>query len=236
QPEPRVVFAKFFEERKMSWSRLLHILLLCLVVRGSLVDDIVSAIEEAVTCTACHALLIPLQTLAVLGDAAFSDTFTEVCKATGIEDDDVCAGVIGQQGPIIAHDLRSISALGQSATKLCDSVLGLCQPPAVNKHTMTFPKAAPANPKVWTSTGKTPIQVSHFSDVHIDRSYTPGADANCTKPICCRDYADSPATPTEPAGAIGEHNCDTSTALIQSMLKVIPATNAFSIFTGDVVE
>lgn len=27
-------------------------------------------------------------------------------------------------------------------------------------------------PKVFTSTGKTPFRVVHFSDVHIDRSYT----------------------------------------------------------------
>ncbi|KAG6900286.1 hypothetical protein C0995_003956 [Termitomyces sp. Mi166 len=221
----------------MFWLRTLSTLSLCAcAVRANLVDDIVDAIESAVTCTACHALLVPMAGVAVLGDSAFSDTLIEVCKIVGVEDDDVCEGIIGEQGPIVAHVLRSINPLGQTATKLCNSLLGLCQQPDVNDYTVPFPKAAPTNPKVWVSKGRAPFQVSHFSDVHIDRSYTPGADVDCTKPICCRDYADSPATPTVPAGLIGAHNCDTSTKLIQSMLKTLPTTNKFNIFTGDVVE
>lgn len=95
------------------------------------------------------------------------------------EDDDVCQGLLSEQGPIIAHDLRSISALGQTATKFCDTLLGLCQAPAVNPFTVTFPKPAPTNPKVFTSTGKPPFQAVHFSDVHIDRSYTVRKSSEC---------------------------------------------------------
>ncbi|KAG6827566.1 hypothetical protein H0H92_011289 [Tricholoma furcatifolium] len=221
----------------MLWLKALPALLLCLcVVQGSLVDEIVNAIQDATSCAACHALLVPLQALAVLGNSAFTNAIIGVCKVVGIEDDDVCEGIIGQQGPILAHDLRSISVLGQTATKICDSALGLCQPPEVNAYTVPFPQSAPTNPKVWISKGRAPFQVSHFSDVHIDRHYTPGADANCTKPICCREYADSSNPPAVPAGPIGAHNCDTSPALARSLLEVIPASNAFSIFTGDVVE
>ena len=79
-------------------------------------------------------------------------------------------GVIGQQGPIIANDLRNIDVLGNTATELCDALLGLCQAPAVNQYTFPLPKA-PSNKTVWKSTGKTPFQVMHFSDVHIDRQY-----------------------------------------------------------------
>lgn len=89
-----------------------------------------------------------------------------------LEDKDVCQGAIGEQGPILAHALRKISATGQTATKFCDAVFGLCQPPAVNAYSVPFPKAAPATPKTFKSTGKTPFQVVHISDVHIDRMYT----------------------------------------------------------------
>jgi hypothetical protein len=89
-----------------------------------------------------------------------------------VEDDDVCAGLVGQQGPIIAYDLRSISTTGQQGTKLCNALLGLCAPPAVNEYMVTFPKPAPTQPKIFISTGRPPIQVTHFSDVHIDREYT----------------------------------------------------------------
>ncbi|KAF9467960.1 sphingomyelin phosphodiesterase [Collybia nuda] len=219
-----------------SWKSFLALLLFFTCATCSLVDDIVDAIENAVDCGSCHALLVPLAGLALLGDSAFSSTITAVCKSLGVEDDDVCEGAIGQQGPILANNLRSISPFGQTATKLCDSVFGLCQPPAVNKFTVPFPKPAPTNPKTFVSTGKPPIQVVHFSDVHIDRQYAAGSDVNCTKPICCRNYADHTGPPSVAAGPMGAHNCDTSPSLAQSMLRAISANNAFSIFTGDVVE
>lgn len=88
-----------------------------------------------------------------------------------VEDDDVCEGLISQQGPILAHDLRSISPFKQTSTKLCEAVFGLCQPPDVNEFKFPLP-VAPANPKQWTSQGRQPFQVVHFSDAHIDRQYT----------------------------------------------------------------
>ena len=83
---------------------------------------------------------------------------------------DVCEGAVGT--PILAHALRSIDPLGHTATKFCDSVFGLCQSPAVNSWKVPFPKPAPATPKAFVSTGKAPVQVVHFSDIHIDREYT----------------------------------------------------------------
>ncbi|KAG5651755.1 hypothetical protein H0H81_007567 [Sphagnurus paluster] len=223
----------------MAGFRVLLALLLCVCAAyGSIITDLLDAIERAVDCGTCHAALVPLQGISYLGDSAFSNTVIALCKAVKLQDADVCAGVLGQQGPLLAHDLRSISAFGQTATKLCDSVFGLCQPPAINKYSVPFPKPPPANPKVFKSQGRPPIQVSHFSDVHIDREYAPGSDLNCTKPICCRNYADSAKPPKVPARPMGEHHCDTTTGLVQSMLRTVNSNpkNAFSIFTGDVVE
>ena len=87
------------------------------------------------------------------------------------EDDDVCDGALAEQGPIVAHDLRKISPFDRSSTLLCNSVFGLCQQPAVQQ--LNFPlSSAPKNPKQWTSQGRQPFQVVHFSDVHVDREYT----------------------------------------------------------------
>jgi len=63
-----------------------------------------------------------------------------------------------------------------------------------------------------------------------------GADASCTKPICCRHYADKQGPITTPAGPFGHRHCDTPPALVQQLLKNIGADNKFSIFTGDLVE
>ncbi|KAJ7240592.1 hypothetical protein C8J57DRAFT_102068 [Mycena rebaudengoi] len=103
---------------------------------------------------------------------------------------ETCAPALSEQGPIIAHDLRSISPFGKTVTKLCEATFGLCQPFPVNKYTVPMPK------------------VVHFSDVHIDRQYLSGSEANCKKPICCRAFADEAKPPVEPAGPFSNRNCD----------------------------
>jgi sphingomyelin phosphodiesterase len=110
--------------------------------------------------------------LAELGDAAFVDAFTEICVKFKLQDEDVCQGVIAQEGPIVAHSLREISPSGGTATKLCDALLGLCEPPKVQPFTLTFPKSASAAPSAPISSGNASFQIVHMSDVHIDREYT----------------------------------------------------------------
>jgi len=135
-------------------------------------------------------LVTPLQVLALLGNSAFVDTIVALCQTLKVstrqsishwltnvqrmklEDDDVCQGAIGEQGPIIAHDLRHILVSGQTGTMICDALFGLCQALAVNPYIVSIPSAAPSNPKVWKSSHRTLFQVLHFSDVHIDRQYT----------------------------------------------------------------
>ncbi|KII87716.1 hypothetical protein PLICRDRAFT_176496 [Plicaturopsis crispa FD-325 SS-3] len=210
------------------------------LVAGSLLSDIESALENAIDCASCHALLLPLQALAHLGNDPFVGTVVAVCQTFELEDADVCAGAIGEQGPILAHALRGISATGNTATKFCDAVFGLCQAPAVAAFSVPLPaRSTPALP-LPTSVGREPFQVIHFSDVHIDREYTPNSEANCTKPICCRDFADQAnETTTEPAGPNGNAKCDSPVTLADSMLEAAQRFGAgarFTIFTGDVVE
>ncbi|KAJ7913871.1 sphingomyelin phosphodiesterase [Mycena leptocephala] len=205
-------------------------------------DDIIDGLKNAVDCDSCHSLLVPLKTLAELGDSAFVQTLTATCKVFKLEDEDVCVGSISEQGPILAHALRSISVFGKTATKLCEGTFGLCQAPAVSPYTIPLPKAsrpASAARMPFASTGKTPFQVVHFSDVHVDRNEfeaQAGSDANCKKPICCRNFADEIKPPSEPAGPFGNRNCDSPVGLAKSMLEEISAHHTWSIFTGDVAE
>jgi sphingomyelin phosphodiesterase len=83
------------------------------------------------------------------------------------------------------------------------------------------------------------MEVIHFSDVHIDRFYTTGSEANCTKPICCRNFADQTGPVTVPAGPNGNSACDSPVSLADSMLSAAQqfgSSSRFSVFTGDVVE
>ncbi|KAJ7716969.1 Metallo-dependent phosphatase-like protein [Mycena maculata] len=137
----------------------------------------------------------------------------------------------------LAAGASSESALLSAVQNVDDCPTCLALLAAVDPFIVHFPRPVPANPKVWKSRGRAPIRVVHLSDVHIDRMYTVGSEANCTKPICCRDFADSPAIPTEPAGPNGNSHCDSPVSLADSMLEEIESLNpVFSIFTGDVVE
>jgi hypothetical protein len=52
---------------------------------STLVNEILTALEEATTCAACHSGLLPTaKLLADLGDGPFSDTFTVVCQTIGV--------------------------------------------------------------------------------------------------------------------------------------------------------
>lgn len=155
-------------------------------------------VEATISCGTCIALLAPLQALARIGDDAFVDLFVGFCTKLGIEDADVCAGAVGTQAPILAHDLRSITLASPAAKNFCTTIFGLCPLPNTIPHTVNvterpaealedphFRVAAaaaaaatrhhhhrPAARKKWKSRGREPFQIVHISDVHVDRQYT----------------------------------------------------------------
>ncbi|KAJ3901432.1 Metallo-dependent phosphatase-like protein [Lentinula edodes] len=204
---------------------------------SSLADGIIVGLNNAADCASCHSLLVTFRATAALGDDAFVNSLKSLCKRLKLQDTDVCDGIFESVGPVVAHDLRSMSPFGQTSTKFCNAMLGLCSEPPVNTYTVPFPKSAPENSKEFKSLGRPPFQVVHFSDVHIDREYSVGSEANCSKPLCCREFSDQSEPTTIPAGPLGDHACDTPRNLVESIVKAIDTTNnTFSIFTGDIVD
>ncbi|GAA5886496.1 hypothetical protein JCM16303_001431 [Sporobolomyces ruberrimus] len=232
--------------------------LLAVCVYASFVEDFMGDVETAISCGTCIGLLAPLQALAHVGDDAFVNLFVGFCTKLGIEDADVCAGAVGTQAPILAHDLRSMSLASHAAKNFCSTVFGLCPlqqtiPHAVNLtaapvalEAVDYEQVAvagkmPRIAKRWTSQGRQPFQIVHISDVHVDRSYTEGASTTCSKVICCRDYGPGSIGDDvkSPAGKFGHKKCDAPEALVESMFDAIDSfapNKSFSIFTGDVVE
>ncbi|KAI0030554.1 sphingomyelin phosphodiesterase [Vararia minispora EC-137] len=220
-------------------SLLFTALTLSAVARADLISEIVTALESAVECGACNAALVPIQALAHLGNNAFVSGFTSICELVGAQDNDVCAGELSRTGPILAHSIRKFSIGGTTSQKFCNAVFGLCQEPSITPFSVPFPSPAPTNPKKWVSKGNAPFQVVQLSDAHIDTQYVVGSNANCTKPICCRTFADSPATTTDPAGPFGNSKCDPPVDLATSMLSAVKQFGGgakFMIFTGDVED
>ncbi|KIK68505.1 hypothetical protein GYMLUDRAFT_35936 [Collybiopsis luxurians FD-317 M1] len=223
----------------LLWSLTVVLSLFSTAVIAQNSSEILEALESIVDCATCLAALVPLQALAHLGNDPFSDALIAVCDAAQAEDPDVCSGLMTRLGPIIAHDLRSISVTGQAASRLCDALFAVCASKTPNAFTVPLPSpAVPISPPTTPTARGTPFQVVHISDVHIDREYTVGAEANCTKNICCRNFADEAGDPiTDPAQPFGNSKCDSPPDLADSMLEAVNSFNAkFVIFTGDVVE
>ncbi|KAF9500774.1 hypothetical protein BDN71DRAFT_1440275 [Pleurotus eryngii] len=55
------------------------VLLFIGLVGGTIVDDVLDALQKAVDCASCHALLHPLQALAHLGNDGFVDLLNQFC-------------------------------------------------------------------------------------------------------------------------------------------------------------
>lgn len=204
------------------------------------VEDLWNKFKGDATCAGCESLLLVLKGLASISDQAFIDVLQEICKISGAEDDDVCDGSIQLEGPVIASGLRAVTVGSRSSKELCTTFLGLCAYPKLQEWSVPFPsnKSSKSRP---SSSGKAPIKVVHYSDIHIDPLYVEGSNSNCTKPICCRPYtkADQPGNNNSPAGPNGDHNCDVPKSLEKSMyeaIKKIVPDAAFTIFTGDIVD
>ncbi|CAH7686937.1 Metallo-dependent phosphatase-like protein [Phakopsora pachyrhizi] len=223
---------------------------------NDLINELASSIENLSTCASCKALLIPLISIAHLGDQKFYDTLVTFCTRLNIQDPQVCRGALGAQAPIIAHSLRSISISGQTATLFCTKTFGLCEEPPVRDWLgiplPPFPiKSSSTNNLNVSSRHQTnhhrrrsvkkPIQVIHLSDLHIDRQYSIGADANCNRNLCCRtdQPTSTPNVTQSPAGPYGNHNCDSPESLYVSMLRALEeyaSEAAFVVHTGDMVD
>jgi sphingomyelin phosphodiesterase len=80
----------------------------------------------------------------------------------------VCAGAVALEGPILAHDLREMTIGSHTAQLFCTTFFGLCPYPAVTPYNVTFPSPKPDTTRPAVS-GQSPIQVVHFSDIHVDR-------------------------------------------------------------------
>lgn len=98
--------------------------------------------------------------------------------------------------------------IGSKASRLfCVHALGLCEYPDVEEWKVPFPSESPpptpsppppsSSPSLKSQdVEKKPLYIVHYSDVHVDPFYEQGANANCTKPICCRYVVSIVTTPT----------------------------------------
>jgi sphingomyelin phosphodiesterase len=189
----------------------------------------------------------------MISDSLFVSILQEICTLSGVkldsilqlqfltkaqEDGDVCEGAIAREGPNIAHALRNLETGSKTSKLFCITFFGVCPYPDITPYDIYFPTQKSPIPRPAPSK-ETPIQIVHFSDIHVDRLYVPGSSTNCTKHICCRPYSpsDTPGNTDFPAGPYGDHKCDVPLSLERSMYIAIEGIDpSFSIFTGDIID
>lgn len=231
----------------MIWSTVLNAIAIAIAISLVRAQDsptterFISSIQGATTCGECQSALLTLKGIAYFGDDRVIASLARACKLTNAEDDDVCDGIMAQEGPILARAIRDMSVPSHTSKLFCTTLMGLCDIPEVRPYNVTFPKPKPMNLTRPTPSGKRPIKFVHFSDVHVDLEYETGSNYNCTKPICCRSYSeeDAPGNNSYPAGPNGNHLCDVPKSLEESLygaIKNLVPDAAFALFTGDIPE
>ncbi|XP_071959555.1 sphingomyelin phosphodiesterase-like [Antedon mediterranea] len=163
---------------------------------------------------------------------------TDICDLLQIETDRVCEYIVREFEPEIFG-----VAVGAviSPDELCTRLLGVtCGDPSDpgSPWNVTFPnipKPTPTPPKP-PKAGSPTLRILHLTDLHYDRRYKVGSNAECGEPLCCRDNDGPPAKGVAGAGAWGDYRyCDSPKWLIINLLEHLSSTEKFDAIymTGD---
>jgi len=201
--------------------------------------------QQAVNCTICESVIsaiLPLietnSTLDIIEWAALN-----VCKAmkpmchSPAACEEMCEGLIGEY-----KDQVWILIIRLATPQAICHLLHECPLPPKPDPSKAIPVKSDlrnlAGEQSWPSwEQKAGVGTFiHFSDAHIDTTYTVGANSDCGLPLCCQP-SDGPGTsPNTTAGYWGDYNCDTpphlAKSLLQSMQTQLPPPD-FILYTGD---
>ncbi|KAG0348717.1 hypothetical protein BG004_004431 [Podila humilis] len=185
-------------------------------------------------CDACIIALVTTKALDRENRPAVLDIFKKLCPKFKKQPQDVCDGRVAVFGPHFLDTLQLANINGDDGKAMCFGLFGKCPAPPLPKGTLKFPKERPEGASPPAHSGNL-VDVLHLSDWHVDPEYTPGSEAECDHPMCCRHYPGASGPLTRAAASWGDHKCDTPLKLAEDMLKYIPTvSNAkFTIFTGD---
>uniref|UniRef100_A0A914W6B9 Saposin B-type domain-containing protein n=1 Tax=Plectus sambesii TaxID=2011161 RepID=A0A914W6B9_9BILA len=162
---------------------------------------LVSNRKEAAKSTLCTACKIIVSGLKFLIDQqapeeVLIDYFSKTCKALEIEQDHVCDSLPQKFGKevfyVVEHGMFT-------SDEICGALMSDCGDfvnPLEENWTIPIPGGKPPV-KPWPTSvqPKSTLRVLHLSDIHIDRQYAVGSEADCGEDtyfnlyeLCCRNY------------------------------------------------
>ncbi|XP_071804161.1 sphingomyelin phosphodiesterase-like [Asterias amurensis] len=163
----------------------------------------------------------------------------DICKVGKIESARVCELI----APEFKDELFGV-LVGHYATptQICGSLLGSdCgvpyNPDALWNITLPKTPKPPVVVPLPPKKGLPTMNVLHISDLHWDRMYMEGTNAECGEPLCCRSNDGPPAKGVPGAGKWGDYRgCDTPTRVVENLLETIAQTHKIDLvyLTGDI--
>ncbi|KAG6044204.1 hypothetical protein E4U39_003595 [Claviceps sp. Clav50 group G5] len=194
----------------------------------------------AKNCDECQTLIGAVKSLIKEDENFLINQAKESCVDNSKYDIDFCIGAVEREGPIVASVLKTMDAESPASLRFCSSLFRVCESPPVDEWAVSLPPLNDCSGERKSISGKKPLQIVHYSDVHLDPLYSEGASTQCQRPSCCRTSDKvSKEKPLHGAGRFGDHNCDTPMTLERSMHEFIKKkfpSAAFAMFTGDIVD
>ncbi|CEF63595.1 Sphingomyelin phosphodiesterase [Strongyloides ratti] len=189
--------------------------------------------SESEACSTCYTIVSLLHQIwgSNTVDSCLADALTFVCDKLKIEDNFVCQGIVGK----FKDEFFYIAGrLIVNPEEMCSLIIKDCGKPILelgSNWTIPIPGNKPSVkvPKL-PDNSKPKLKVLHISDIHIDSQYTPGTEAECSEPQCCRPPKDineivlkSVNVSAPKWGHIG--HCDVPYATLENMLQHISKTH-----------
>ena len=150
----------------------------------------------------------------------------------------LCSGFMHEYAPLL---IARIANSTLDPATLCSEIAGCPAPPPPSPPSTAVPVPSRLNDTAgqptwpsWKNTTGTGL-IAHVSDMHTDLQYAAGSKVHCGLPMCCRaEWGNN--DPNDKAGMFGEYNCDTSEALLHSMMDYINRSITrpdLVLYTGD---
>ncbi len=193
---------------------------------------------ELTSCELCNILLPIAKDLIALNESSLIEKLGIIlCQYLHLADDAVCAGMIDEYNSVLIEVLRYSPLSTHEICGVAFECIRQADIPAL-KWNVTIPpptKQILSSPYLSGNHSRSK-QILHLADLHIDAKYKPGSNANCGRPLCCRDEIPKPGEIG--AGFWGDYRtCDLPQWTIESILKYIVQTEEqidFIYFTGDI--
>lgn len=192
--------------------------------------------NQSSSCELCNILLPIAKGFVTRNESSEMEKLGIVlCQYLHLADDAVCAGMIDEYQYVLTEILRYSPLETYEICGVAFDCLRQADIPAL-RWNVTFP--TPTQPILMSShlSSNSILSVLHLADLHIDIEYKPGSNANCGRPLCCRD-----GTPKEGelgAGFWGDYRtCDIPPWTAENMLNYIVQNEEqidMIYFTGDI--